>query len=90
LVLHRDNASAGDSTAWPEEARQCNPSLPIEMEDVATRMRGDAIGNTLYSECWVIKVLMKLAKVRNTFVRVMSLKHSSKVKTKVLEVYVEV
>ena len=65
LVLHRDNASAGDSTALPEEARQCNPSLPIEMEDVATRMRGDAIGNTLYSECWVIKVLMKLAKVSN-------------------------
>jgi hypothetical protein len=66
LVLHRDNVSAVDSTVLPEEARQCNPSLPIEMEDVATKMRGDAIGNTLYSECWVIKVLMKLAKVRNT------------------------
>jgi hypothetical protein len=29
-------------------------------------MRGDAFGNTLYSECWVIKILMKLAKVRST------------------------
>ncbi|XP_069674694.1 uncharacterized protein [Periplaneta americana] len=29
----------------------------------ADRMRGDAIGNTLYSECWVLKILMKLTKV---------------------------
>jgi hypothetical protein len=67
LVLNRDNVGAIDLTALAEEARQCNPSLPMEMEDVATKMRGDAIGNTLYSECWVIKVLMKLAKVRNTW-----------------------
>ncbi|XP_021929302.1 uncharacterized protein LOC110834446 isoform X2 [Zootermopsis nevadensis] len=32
------------------------------MADDANRMRGDAIGNTLYSECWVIKILMKLTK----------------------------
>jgi hypothetical protein len=49
----------------PEEARHCNPSLPVEMEDDANKMRGDAIGNTLYSERWVIKVLMKLTKVRS-------------------------
>jgi hypothetical protein len=64
--LCRNNENAADSTAVPEEARQCNPSLPLEMVDDASRMRGDAIGNTLYSECWVIKILMKLTKVRTT------------------------
>jgi hypothetical protein len=65
-ILHRNNENTAGSTALPEEARQCNPSLPVEMADDASRMRGDAIGNTLYSECWVIKILMKLNEVRNT------------------------
>lgn len=64
LVLHRNNESETDSSALPEESRQCNPSLPVEMEHDVSRMRGDAIGTTLYSECWVLKILMKLTKVR--------------------------
>jgi hypothetical protein len=67
LISHRNNENTDDSTAYPEEARSCNnPSLPVEIADDARRMRGDAVGNTLYSECWVIKILMKLTKVRNT------------------------
>nr|CAD7259575.1 unnamed protein product [Timema shepardi] len=46
-----------------EECRNVNPPLPVDMSGDADRMRGDAIGETLYSECWVIKVLMKLTKV---------------------------
>ncbi|XP_069674693.1 uncharacterized protein [Periplaneta americana] len=57
--------SEGEDKSDPllEEGRQCNPSLPVEMLNDADRMRGDAIGNTLYSECWVLKILMKLTKV---------------------------
>jgi hypothetical protein len=62
--LHRNNESETDPSALPEEARQYNPSLPIEMERDVSRMRGDAIGSTLYSECWVLKIVMKLMKVR--------------------------
>ncbi|PNF41689.1 hypothetical protein B7P43_G03437 [Cryptotermes secundus] len=57
-----NNESETDSSALPEESRQCNPSLPVEMEHDVSRMRGDAIGTTLYSECWVLKILMKLMK----------------------------
>ncbi|CAG2059277.1 unnamed protein product, partial [Timema podura] len=51
-----------------EKENKCqnvNPPLPVDMSGDADRMRGDAIGETLYSECWVIKVLMKLTKVLN-------------------------
>lgn len=60
--MKMNNESETDSSAMPEESRQCNPSLPIEMEHDVSRMRGDAIGTTLYSECWVLKILMKLMK----------------------------
>nr|CAD7426635.1 unnamed protein product [Timema monikensis] len=49
-----------------EECRNVNPPLPVDMSGDADRMRGDAIGETLYSECWVIKVLMKLTKLHLT------------------------
>lgn len=45
-----------------KDGRQCNPSFPHDVEVDETRIRGDAIGNTLYSERWVIKILMKLVK----------------------------
>jgi hypothetical protein len=65
--LHRNNESQSGSSALPEEARQWNPALPVEMEHDLSRMRGDAIGTTLYSECWVLRILMKLMKVRKNW-----------------------
>ncbi|XP_069674687.1 uncharacterized protein [Periplaneta americana] len=63
--IRNEPRSEGEDKSDPllEEGRQCNPSLPVEMLNDADRMRGDAIGNTLYSECWVLKILMKLTKV---------------------------
>ncbi|XP_039290953.1 protein saal1 isoform X2 [Nilaparvata lugens] len=41
----------------------CNPQLPEDItEDVGDKLRGDAIGDTLYSERFVLLVLMKLIK----------------------------
>ncbi|KAJ9584752.1 hypothetical protein L9F63_020902, partial [Diploptera punctata] len=48
-----------------EDGRQCNPTFPCDVEIDETRIRGDAIGDTLYSERWVIKILMKLVKHRD-------------------------
>ncbi|KAG8234867.1 hypothetical protein J437_LFUL013154 [Ladona fulva] len=39
-----------------------NPSLPDSMIKDIDKMKGDAIGDTLYSERWVLKTLMKLSK----------------------------
>ncbi|RZF33851.1 hypothetical protein LSTR_LSTR008974 [Laodelphax striatellus] len=41
----------------------CNPQLPEDIsEDVGDKLKGDAIGDTMYSERFVLLVLMKLIK----------------------------
>ncbi|XP_063240347.1 protein saal1 isoform X2 [Bacillus rossius redtenbacheri] len=45
------------------ETRPCNPTLPVELVGEAQKIKGDAIGSTLYSQCWVLKVLMKLTQL---------------------------
>ncbi|XP_046395529.1 protein saal1 [Ischnura elegans] len=38
-----------------------NPTLPSGMQEEADKIKGDAIGNTMYSERWVLKTLIKLS-----------------------------
>jgi len=47
----------------PESEECCNPLLSEDLGVPLDKMRGDAIGNTMYSERWVLKMLMKLAKL---------------------------
>ena len=42
----------------------CEPSVEEDDE----RLKGDAIGDTLYSESWVLKTLMKLTRVKLYFI----------------------
>lgn len=43
-----------------EEGPTCNPSLPDNLNEDFDKMKGDAIGDTLYSERWVLKTLIKV------------------------------
>lgn len=44
----------------------CNPSAPEYLIADLEKMKGDAIGDTLYSERWVLKTLMKIIQVLNS------------------------
>ena len=43
---------------------KCEPNVEEDDE----RLKGDAIGDTLYSESWVLKTLMKLTRVKLYFI----------------------
>lgn len=62
-----DSELTFSSTEFVDVSHQsCNPSLPSEInpEDIQ-KIKGDAIGDTLYSERYVLSVLLKLSSYQN-------------------------
>ncbi|KAF6211703.1 hypothetical protein GE061_012217 [Apolygus lucorum] len=55
-----------DSEEVPKDEQNYNPSVEdVEVEDLE-KMKGDAIGNTMYSERWVLQILIKFTKLFDT------------------------
>ncbi|KAK9498741.1 hypothetical protein O3M35_003308 [Rhynocoris fuscipes] len=51
-----------DEQSFSSEETTVNPTLTDDLLEEVEKMKGDAIGNTLYSERWVLKTLMQIAK----------------------------
>ncbi|XP_059471251.1 protein saal1 [Neocloeon triangulifer] len=46
----------------PAVACNCNPSITEDLEEDVEKIKGDMIGDTVYSERWVLKCLMNITK----------------------------
>ncbi|CAB3366218.1 Hypothetical predicted protein [Cloeon dipterum] len=55
----QNGIEAGDNNS---PALACNPSVPEEMEAELEKIKGDMIGDTVYTERWVLKCLMNITK----------------------------
>lgn len=59
--------SKDEKTSLQSESEQEQLLESGEVEDQQELLKGDAIGETLFSESWVIKTLMKLTEVLLVF-----------------------
>lgn len=59
-----ENIVINNEVSVSEEKRSCNPNLTKNLDPVdEEKMKGDAIGDTLYSERFVLKTMMTLADI---------------------------